>query len=66
VALLRGINVGKAKPVAMSDLRSAAESAGFESVRTLLRSGNAVLVGPPLDDATVAQNSRRRSSRDWR
>ena len=55
VALLRGINVGRAKPVAMSDLRAAAEAAGFESVRTLLRSGNVVLVGPPEDDATIAR-----------
>lgn len=40
--LLRGINVGTAKAVGMSDLRSALEEAGFESVRTLLRSGNVV------------------------
>ena len=39
----------------MSDLRTAAESAGFEGVRTLLRSGNVVLVGPPQDDATIAR-----------
>jgi uncharacterized protein (DUF1697 family) len=55
VALLRGINVGRAKPVAMSELRSAVESAGFEGVRTLLRSGNVVFVGPRQDDATVAR-----------
>ena len=44
VALVRGINVGRAKPVAMSDLRETVESAGFEDVRTLLRSGNVVCV----------------------
>lgn len=42
VALLRGINVGKAKRVAMADLRSAIESLGYGDVRTLLNSGNAV------------------------
>ena len=42
VALLRGINVGTAKSVAMSDLRECFESLGFENVHTLLRSGNVV------------------------
>jgi len=44
VALLRGINVGKAKRVAMADLRKLLESLGYSSVRTLLNSGNAVFV----------------------
>ena len=42
IALLRGINVGKAKRVAMADLRAAIESLGYGDVRTLLNSGNAV------------------------
>jgi len=42
VALLRGINVGKAKRVAMADLRSLLEKLGHREVRTLLNSGNAV------------------------
>ena len=42
VALLRGINVGKAKRVAMADLKKVAESLGHEDVRTLLNSGNLV------------------------
>lgn len=42
VALLRGINVGKAKRVAMADLRAVIESLGYGDVRTLLNSGNAV------------------------
>jgi uncharacterized protein (DUF1697 family) len=40
--LVRGINVGKAKRVAMADLRALLESLGYASVRTLLNSGNAV------------------------
>jgi uncharacterized protein (DUF1697 family) len=42
IALLRGINVGKAKRVAMADLRVVIESLGYGDVRTLLNSGNAV------------------------
>ena len=42
VALLRGINVGKAKRVAMADLRAVIEALGYTNVRTLLNSGNAV------------------------
>jgi uncharacterized protein (DUF1697 family) len=42
VALLRGINVGKAKRIAMADLRALAESLGHGDVRTLLNSGNMV------------------------
>lgn len=42
VALLRGINVGKAKRVAMADLRSLLEKLGYTEVKTLLNSGNVV------------------------
>jgi len=42
LALLRGINVGKAKRVAMADLRALFEDLGFRDVRTLLNSGNVV------------------------
>ena len=43
VVLVRGINVGKAKQVAMSDLVTALEEVGGTGVRTYLRSGNAVM-----------------------
>jgi uncharacterized protein (DUF1697 family) len=46
VALLRGINVGKAKRVAMSDLRALIEDLGYRDVRTLLNSGNVVFTAP--------------------
>jgi uncharacterized protein (DUF1697 family) len=42
VALLRGINVGRAKRVAMADLRTLVEDLGYGNVRTLLNSGNVV------------------------
>ena len=42
VALLRGINVGRNKRIGMADLRALLEELGYEDVRTLLQSGNAV------------------------
>lgn len=42
VALIRGINVGKAKRVAMAELRALADKLGYSGVRTLLNSGNVV------------------------
>jgi uncharacterized protein (DUF1697 family) len=42
VALFRGINVGKAKRIAMADLRDLLANMGYTEVVTLLNSGNAV------------------------
>jgi uncharacterized protein (DUF1697 family) len=42
VALLRGINVGRAKRVAMADLRALVAGLGYKEVQTLLNSGNVV------------------------
>lgn len=42
VALLRGINVGKAKRVPMAQLRAVLMGLGYTEVVTLLNSGNAV------------------------
>lgn len=42
IALLRGINVGRAKRVAMADLRKVLSDMGYGDVRTLLNSGNVV------------------------
>jgi len=54
VAFLRGINVGRARQVAMSDLREIAQSLGYDAVRTLLRSGNLVLSAATDDPGAVA------------
>jgi uncharacterized protein (DUF1697 family) len=56
IALLRGINVGKAKRVAMADLRALMEGLGFTGVRTLLNSGNAVF---DAKAGTPAAHARR-------
>lgn len=45
VALFRGINVGKAKRIAMADLRVLLGKLGYRDVATLLNSGNAVFTG---------------------
>jgi len=47
VALIRGINVGTAKRVAMADLRAMVEDLGYREVATLLNSGNVVFTVPP-------------------
>jgi uncharacterized protein (DUF1697 family) len=55
VALLRGVNVGRCKRVAMADLRDTLASLGYGNVRTLLNSGNAVFVGPAEPQARHAE-----------
>jgi uncharacterized protein (DUF1697 family) len=54
IALLRGVNVGRAKRIAMADLRKLIADLGYGDVRSVLNSGNVVFSGPdkPLD--TVA------------
>ena len=44
IVLLRGINVGGANRVTMSDLREALEAAGLTRVRTHLQSGNVIAI----------------------
>ena len=65
VALLRGINVGRANRVTMVDLRALFETMGYIDVRTLLNSGNVVFtssraasmaVGRLLGDAVTSRN----------
>lgn len=45
VALLRGINVGRAKRVSMAELKTLFEDLGYSDVTTLLQSGNVVFSG---------------------
>jgi uncharacterized protein (DUF1697 family) len=46
VALLRGINVGRARRLAMADLRELVTKLGYGDVRTLLNSGNIAFTVP--------------------
>lgn len=54
IALIRGINVGPAKRVAMADLRALVEDLGYSDVRTLLNSGNVVFTAPRAQTAKAA------------
>ncbi|MGI9000360.1 MAG: DUF1697 domain-containing protein [Pseudonocardia sp.] len=58
VVLLRGINVGRAKRVAMADLRELLCGLGYTGVRTHLQSGNAVVTGDEADPAEHAARIR--------
>ena len=71
VALLRGINVGSAKRIAMADLRALVEGLGFRDVRTLLNSGNIIFSAPKnrRDDAAAriekAMSAKAASTLGW-
>lgn len=53
IGLLRGINVGGNKMVAMADLRAIVTTLGFSDVKTLLQSGNVVFRGPAKPPAKL-------------
>ena len=55
IALLRGINVGTAKRVAMAELRTMVAELGYTDVRTLLNSGNVVFHGRAKPVQAVAE-----------
>lgn len=54
IALLRGVNVGRAKRIAMADLRKLVESLGYTGVRSLLNSGNIVFDAHVTTDEAAA------------
>lgn len=54
VALLRGINVGRAKRVAMADLRSLVSDLGYRGVATVLNSGNVLFTAPGVASSEAA------------
>src|ERR1700735_3007844 len=53
IALLRGVNVGGHRAVAMSDLRDLITELGFSDARTLLQSGNLVFRGDGRSGAAL-------------
>lgn len=55
VALIRGINVGRAKRVAMADLRGLLVELGCTDVVTILNSGNVVFGAPRQQPSRLAQ-----------
>jgi len=59
IALFRGINVGKAKRIAMAELKALFEDLGYARVRTLLNSGNVVFETPRDARASDARKDAR-------
>jgi uncharacterized protein (DUF1697 family) len=59
VALIRGINVGRAKRVAMADLRAMLKGLGYGEVRSLLNSGNLVYAAPGTPPGETAARIQR-------
>jgi uncharacterized protein (DUF1697 family) len=53
IALLRGINVGKSKKVAMAALRDVFAGQGLTDVKTYVNSGNVVFSGPKTSAAKL-------------
>ena len=80
IALLRGINVGGHKAVAMSDLRDLLTGLGFDGARSLLQSGNLIFrsdaqTGAGLERLLKTEAEKRmglhadffiRSAKEWR
>lgn len=64
VALLRAVNLGPHKKIAMADLRAAGEALGFDGVGTVLQTGNLVFRAPPGVDleARIEAELKRRLS----
>ncbi len=54
IVLLRGINVGGANKLAMTDLKALMTSLGHTAVFTYIQSGNVVLTSPRSDRASLA------------
>ena len=64
VALLRGVNVGKANRVPMADWRALLERIGCRNVVTLLNSGNAVFVANRQAPAKLAARISERLAQE--
>jgi uncharacterized protein (DUF1697 family) len=54
IALLRGVNVGRAKRIAMADLRKLIADLGYTDVKSVLNSGNVVFSAAHGSDAATA------------
>ncbi len=64
VALLRGVNVGRNKRIAMAQLRDLLAGLGHTGVSTYLQSGNALFSSASADTAAVAAGIEQAIARD--
>jgi uncharacterized protein (DUF1697 family) len=62
--LLRGINLGSSRRVSMQDLRALLADLGYEDVRTLLQSGNAVFGAPRRKPEKLCAEITERMARE--
>ncbi len=60
VALMRGVNVGGANRLAMSDVRALFAALGASRVETYIQSGNVVFAAPEAEGARIAAEAQRR------
>lgn len=58
VALLRAVNLGPTRKVAMADLRACTQELGFDDVRTHALSGNVVFSAPRRSSDAIAKQLR--------
>jgi uncharacterized protein (DUF1697 family) len=65
VALVRGINVGRAKRIAMSDLRTMLASLGYADVRTHGQSGNAIFASGQRNAQSLEEEISSRIRADF-
>lgn len=65
IALLRGINVGGNNKVAMSELKSCFEKAGFKNVITYINSGNVIFESTKKDTAKLINICERSIERQF-
>ena len=64
IALLRAVNVGGRNRLAMADLRALFVTLGFESVQTLLQSGNVVFMSSSGADKKLERILEARAKAD--
>ncbi len=65
VALLRGVNVGGARPLPMEALRALFAEAGANSVESLIQSGNVVFTATEASAPQIPADVGARISREF-
>jgi uncharacterized protein (DUF1697 family) len=65
VALLRGVNVGGARPLPMERLRALFAEAGVTNVETLIQSGNVVFAATEASAPQILAEVGTRISREF-
>jgi uncharacterized protein (DUF1697 family) len=65
IALLRGINVGGHKKIAMAELRKSCSALGFEQVQTFIQSGNVIFRSSRCSPTKLCQTIEDRIRADF-